>query len=203
MLTFAALTGSAFLTSCALEVQHTTSRRGHDNHHRGHHDHHYWNDAGEAYGEAGNIRSLVVLPIKLPATFTGAASQQELKSWHETWPQRGAALVVTLLVGTPDIHIAASPSQTRPTSGYFLEIEVSEYDLGDVEKANRGSGVDGWSRLNAIGRIFNAQSGKLVVDFAFDEYTVRYDEQTCFDSQMSSIGQNLAEWFRAKQAGKE
>jgi hypothetical protein len=197
---FAAL----LLSGCALEIEHGYYRHsspgGHHHGHRGYHRH-YWNHAGEVYSESAEIHSLVVLPMKLPSEMKGEFVAGSEKKLREEWPLKAAQIVAANLLAAGDIRVAAAPGDSKPSSGYYMEIEITQFDAGSRQATIDGTnGIDGWCYLLAKGRIFNAATGKVVVELTFEESTGRYTEAPPFEDLIAGMGADLVDWFRDKQA---
>lgn len=196
-----AMFSALLLSGCAVEIEH-----GHFRHHRGwghHHGHHrhYWNKAGEVYSESATIRSLVVLPAKMPNLISGERTTDEEAKLREQGPMHAAQIIAAQVTSRAEIRVTATVGDTKPSDGYYLEIEITQLDAGDRKAmAEKNNGVDGWSYLLANGKIYNAATGKVVVELTFEQSTGRYNEAPPFEALVAGIGIDLADWFKEKQA---
>jgi hypothetical protein len=177
---------------------HYRVRHGHYRHH-GHHRHHHWNGPGPAYGEAAKISEITVLSATLPDDFEGEFTSEEESAWREAWPEQAAQLVAAGLTSGTDSKVKATFSETKPTSGYYMTLEITYIDIGDPRPNADGTPKQRGSALSARGVITNAQSGQMVADVKFSESS-GWTGSIPFDGYMTRIGASLAEWFNDKRS---
>jgi hypothetical protein len=172
--------------------------RHHHYRHHGHHRHHHWNGPGPAYGEASKITEIKILSATLPDDFEGEFSSDEEAAWRKAWPDQAAQLVAAGLTTGTNSQVTATFSETKPTSGYYMTLEITYIDIGDPRPNADGTPKQRGSALSARGVIMNAESGKMVADVKFSESS-GWTGTVPFDGYMSRIGGSLAEWFNDKR----
>ena len=171
--------------------------RSHHRHHR-HHHHHHWNSPGPAYQEAGRIDSIAILPVTLPETIEGEFSESEATAWRESLPKQAADRIADGLSKSTDGKVTASTADSKPASGYYMQVEITYLDMGDPTPNADGTPKQRGSALSAHGVILNADTGEMVADVKFSEST-GWTGINMFDPFMLRVGSSLGEWLEEKR----
>jgi hypothetical protein len=198
MRTLIALSVFALLASgCVVGIRHHRSHRHSWGVGIGYHSHHHWNSSGPAYDEIYLIDEVVVLPVRLPARIDGELTPEQEKQWRSEWPRRAAELIAEQVSAKTDKPVKGRTAETAPATGYYIDIQIEQLDVGDKVAEPDPDDVSSWSNVFARGRLVNAGSGELVAEIKFREQSTRKDDPV-FEQDVQRIGESLSIWFNEK-----
>ncbi|MBK8206143.1 MAG: hypothetical protein IPK87_05010 [Planctomycetes bacterium] len=176
---------------------------GHSRHnshrHHSHRSHRHWNQAGPAYNEASRITDITILSVTVPEEIEGEYGHYDEQRWREEWPKQGASLVADGLTKRTEAVVKGSANLERPTTGYYMTIEITYLDVGDPRPNKDGEPKLRGSALSAHGVILNAHSGVVVADVKFTE-SCGWTGDVPFERFMSQVGSSLGDWFLSKRS---
>jgi hypothetical protein len=176
---------------------HSVRDSGHGSHHP-HRSHRHWNAAGPAYAEASVLTQIAIVQATLPDKIEGKFSATEEAAWRKDWPILAAQLIANGLTTRTDNVVTGSVAKTRPSKGYYMRLEITHIDVGDIRAdADDKTGRQG-SSLAAHGFIFNATTGELVADVKFREGS-GWTGTRQFEVFMARAGSSLGDWFKARR----
>lgn len=201
--------GAAVLvvSSCGLTVRHAgpSHHSGHYYHHEGpgrsHRSHRHWNAAGPAYAEASVLSQIVILPVKLPEAIQGEFSSSDEAGWRRDWPMVAAQLVADGLTKRTAGLVTGTAGQSKVVPGYYMQLEITFLDVGDVRPNADGTPRLRGSSLAAHGVIMNAATGVMVADVKFTESSA-WTGLNQFETFASQVGGSLGDWFKERRAAK-
>jgi hypothetical protein len=156
------------------------------------------NRAGPAYGEAGQVSILQVLPAELPARLQGTFTPQDEEQWRRDWPMVAAKVLANGVNHETDGAVSATVVQTPPGTGYYMTTRITYVDVGSSEA--KGADEEGWSQILATCRVMNAGSGELVAELELQE-RAGWLKEIAFEDVMARMGESLGRWFRARRTG--
>jgi hypothetical protein len=183
---------------CALTVREGGHPRGHQRSHHPHRSHRHWNAAGPAYAEASVLTQIAIVQATLPDKIEGQFSATEEATWRKDWPILAAQLVADGLTTRTDEVVTGSVVSTQPSKGYYMRLEITHIDVGDIRAdADDKPGRQG-SSLAARGFIFNAATRELVADVKFREGS-GWTGNHQFEVFMARAGSSLGDWFKARR----
>ena len=187
------------LSGCAVRLHgsghgHYRFRSGHGHGHFRHHRRHHWNAPGPAYSEAKHIKEITILPASLPKEIDGEVSDAQEAQWRSEWPMQAAKLVAASLSSGTDSAVTATASESKPSSGYYMTLDILYLDVGDPNTNTDGTPKERGSAMAAHGMIVNAGSGQVVADVKFTESS-GWTGDIQFDKYMGNVGSSLSDWF--------
>jgi hypothetical protein len=188
--------------ACGLSVRSGHHRSSHHSSHGSHHrTHRHWNAAGPAYAEASVLTQITIIQATLPNVIEGEFSATEEAAWRKDWPILAAQLVADGLTTRTDGVVTGSVASTQPRTGYYMTLEITQIDVGDVRPSTDDKPDLRGSSLAAHGFIYNASTGQLVADVKFREGS-GWTGNNQFEVFMARAGSSLGDWFKARRADK-
>jgi hypothetical protein len=156
---------------------------------------------GEDSSQIERVEQLYILPIKLPDTILGEASETDKQAWRERWPESGARLVAQAVTGATGDKVEALYAESAPAVGYYVVITATRIDVGDDEIpasnfVNPRPDLRTDVRADCV--IINANTGALVAELSFDLGTA-YGIEKPVENDFYNLGKSLGEWLDARQ----
>jgi hypothetical protein len=156
---------------------------------------------GEDPSQIERIEQLHILPIKLPETILGEASEADKQVWREHWPEAGARLVAQAVTAETNDNLEALYAEETPTTGYYVVVTATRIDVGDDEIpasnfVNPRPDLRTDVRADCV--IINASTGALVAELSFDLGTA-YGIEKPVENDFYNLGKSLGEWLEARQ----